>query len=391
MFIHVPDDLAALVPDLERFISAMVHKLHRNRHKGKWEDLNLTDALARLHDEARELEEAICQRSYADILMEGADVANFALIIASVALNNPHRGPRDGVPTPSGRAAAMAAAPWAFAPAETPKERKDEGGPCARCLEMADIVGVAPPDTCHCGLRTVLSVAPDALLPVDRRPGAVNRVLATPPSAEALERRLSDLRRLSHVGRWQVVPTIRQQTTLEHIGATALLAHMFWRWAKGWAAAGRGFFEFDYADLMRAAVCHDVDEALTSDLPSPFKKALTGLDNGRVEQIARAVRLDIVGDHQEQGRIGIALKWLDTLDAAMFLAEERAMGNERVRAVALDLEAKAQNLAAMLTPHPAGGGVGEGVAFMFTTAALKAAIQPVSLADPRPVYLGERQ
>jgi uncharacterized pyridoxal phosphate-containing UPF0001 family protein len=145
------------------------------------------------------------------------------------------------------------------------------------------------------------------------------------------------------------------------------------------------------AELVEAG-CHDVAES---------RPQLLWAKADALASLAAAPRWHLVG-HLQRNKVRRTIplmsllhsldsrRLLDTLDAAMFLAEERAMGNERVRAVALDLEAKAQNLAVALTPHPAGGGVGEGVAFMFTTAALKAAIEPVSLADPRPIYLRER-
>ena len=72
--------------EVEMFLSAMAHKLHQNRHKGKWEDLSLGRAVALLEEEMKELKEAIARDSPVEILMECADVANFALIIASIRL-----------------------------------------------------------------------------------------------------------------------------------------------------------------------------------------------------------------------------------------------------------------------------------------------------------------
>jgi len=72
--------------DLQRFFDAMVYKLRRNAHKGNWDDLSLDQAFADLGGEVDELASAIASGSTAEILMEGADVANEALIVANIAL-----------------------------------------------------------------------------------------------------------------------------------------------------------------------------------------------------------------------------------------------------------------------------------------------------------------
>ena len=72
--------------DLHRFVSAMIHKLDKNAHKGHWEDLDVIAALNRLNDESKELlDELVCRpNEVGNIVMEAADVANFALIISSI-------------------------------------------------------------------------------------------------------------------------------------------------------------------------------------------------------------------------------------------------------------------------------------------------------------------
>jgi len=86
--VYIPDEIANLAPDLVRFWSAMVEKLRLNRHKGKWEGLNMDSAFELMGCEVVELERAIRDGSFAAILFEGADVANFALILTSCALNH---------------------------------------------------------------------------------------------------------------------------------------------------------------------------------------------------------------------------------------------------------------------------------------------------------------
>lgn len=84
--IKLPPELAAYRGSLTRFFDAMVYKLRRNAHKGKWEAVPLPRAMTALMSEARELEEALRHGSTMEILMEAADVANQALIVAEIGL-----------------------------------------------------------------------------------------------------------------------------------------------------------------------------------------------------------------------------------------------------------------------------------------------------------------
>jgi hypothetical protein len=85
--VFIPPELEPIKKDLTRFWSAMVYKLRKNAHKGKWEGTNIEKAFSDMEFEAKELSQAIQENSFAEILLEGADVANFAMIITSVALN----------------------------------------------------------------------------------------------------------------------------------------------------------------------------------------------------------------------------------------------------------------------------------------------------------------
>lgn len=84
--IFIPDELEALRPDLQRYWDAMVYKLRRNKHKGRWADLDLADTMAKLDGEIVEMRDAVGEGSSMEILMEAADVGNFAMIAANVAL-----------------------------------------------------------------------------------------------------------------------------------------------------------------------------------------------------------------------------------------------------------------------------------------------------------------
>jgi len=86
LMIAVPDELASLRPDLQRFFDAMIYKLRRNKNKGRWEDLNLERSFELLQGEVVELDQALAEGSSVEVLMEAADVANFALIVANIGL-----------------------------------------------------------------------------------------------------------------------------------------------------------------------------------------------------------------------------------------------------------------------------------------------------------------
>jgi hypothetical protein len=65
----------------------MTYQLAKNAHKGRWEQLDLQDTLAKLSLEFKELEEAIEHGNAVEIMLEAADVANFAMIACSITLD----------------------------------------------------------------------------------------------------------------------------------------------------------------------------------------------------------------------------------------------------------------------------------------------------------------
>lgn len=69
---------------IKRFTDAMRYKLKVNAKKGRWEDLTPEKALALLKREVEELEEAIKHGNIVEVMLEGADVANFAMMIADI-------------------------------------------------------------------------------------------------------------------------------------------------------------------------------------------------------------------------------------------------------------------------------------------------------------------
>jgi len=67
------------------FAEAMEKKLRKNDHKGGWDSESYDYLIARLFEEARELQRTTCRAnirgSYRAVLGEALDVANFAMMI----------------------------------------------------------------------------------------------------------------------------------------------------------------------------------------------------------------------------------------------------------------------------------------------------------------------
>lgn len=88
MFVHIPDSLKASESEIKAFFDAMIFKLAKNSHKGKWEDLGIDKARTRVVEEFNELNEALAEGNTIEIILEAADVANFALILANIAIRD---------------------------------------------------------------------------------------------------------------------------------------------------------------------------------------------------------------------------------------------------------------------------------------------------------------
>lgn len=85
--ITLPQGCEIYANDIRRFINAMLYKLDINSNKGRWQDIDSQASLEKLFEEACELRDALQTDNTVSILLEAADVANFALIIASKELD----------------------------------------------------------------------------------------------------------------------------------------------------------------------------------------------------------------------------------------------------------------------------------------------------------------
>lgn len=80
-------DMVKYGPDIRRFVDAMVYKLEKNAAKGRWENYDMAEAFNMLEAEVKELlAEVKSDRNTIKVTLEAADVANFALIIAAMAI-----------------------------------------------------------------------------------------------------------------------------------------------------------------------------------------------------------------------------------------------------------------------------------------------------------------
>lgn len=89
----LPPEVEPYATEIQRFIDAMIYKLARNAHKGKWESLSFREAVDLLEKEVEELKEAIQGGNMVEVLLESADVGNFALIVSSMAIEKRRRTP----------------------------------------------------------------------------------------------------------------------------------------------------------------------------------------------------------------------------------------------------------------------------------------------------------
>jgi len=66
---------------------AMIYKLRKNSHKGRWEHARTAEYMAKLREEVVELSNAVEERNTVEIVLEAADVANMALILCAMAID----------------------------------------------------------------------------------------------------------------------------------------------------------------------------------------------------------------------------------------------------------------------------------------------------------------
>jgi len=84
LVITIPDECEKYSLDIKRFVDAMVYKLRKNASKGRWEELTVPYIRECLGKEVVELDGAISENNVVEVMLEAADVANFAMIISTM-------------------------------------------------------------------------------------------------------------------------------------------------------------------------------------------------------------------------------------------------------------------------------------------------------------------
>lgn len=91
--VNLTGDMAQYGPDIRRFVDAMVYKLEKNAHKGRWDGLTVEQAFALLEKEVAELRAELFSDdgsfklpNMVKVLLEAGDVANFALIASAIVM-----------------------------------------------------------------------------------------------------------------------------------------------------------------------------------------------------------------------------------------------------------------------------------------------------------------
>ena len=126
--------------------------------------------------------------------------------------------------------------------------------------------------------------------------------------------------RASHIYRWQIVDTVRDQSIAEHMyNVWAISYELF-----GALTDGLGIEELlavNRRALSDHALTHDLEEVVTGDVPSPMKSALRGTyEFKKVEDEAKAQMGDGFPGPALKGTLAEAVvKLADLIDAYRFL------------------------------------------------------------------------
>tara|TARA_R100001594_G_scaffold33685_6_gene62462 strand:+ start:6053 stop:6604 length:552 start_codon:yes stop_codon:yes gene_type:complete len=127
------------------------------------------------------------------------------------------------------------------------------------------------------------------------------------------------LRVLSHVPRWAIIRTIREQNVAEHSYFVAVYAKEI--------AEFVNLDQSEYPMLVWVALMHDIDEMVTGDIPTPSKERHLYIQQ---HQISRDVGVDFSPDVHLSIAAHKILKIADCFEAVMFLMDEQYLGNKTV-------------------------------------------------------------
>jgi NTP pyrophosphatase (non-canonical NTP hydrolase) len=70
--------------EVKKFADAMEAELKENDYKGGWKNCDIAFLVDKLHEEVKELIDAICYGTPENVLSEAADIGNIAMMIADI-------------------------------------------------------------------------------------------------------------------------------------------------------------------------------------------------------------------------------------------------------------------------------------------------------------------
>lgn len=144
------------------------------------------------------------------------------------------------------------------------------------------------------------------------------------PMKEPFARKLaSRARRLMDVPRWNIVPVLRKQNVAEHSFHVAWITMIL---------TSRHARRQNLNEALAYAITHDVNESITGDIPSNFKR--------HMKQEVEAVEDEHFGGEVyscPNGDVKTVVKCADYIEALLYLEEECAMGNTRLNDVIKDV------------------------------------------------------
>lgn len=133
---------------------------------------------------------------------------------------------------------------------------------------------------------------------------------------------INNLRDMAYVPRWAIARRIRQQYLAEHCYFTAIYADQIARLIE---------WKGDFAELMRYALYHDLDETITGDIPGPAKRIAWSKEKGEeaiLDAMTAKYGLDVShARFSASPDVKAIISAADSIEEMCYLSEELLLGN----------------------------------------------------------------